>query len=192
MVSRFAPSTTGESHPGTLLSALLVWLDARARGARVLCRLENLDHTRCKPGWADQMLADLEWLGLDWDEIVDQSQRAADHEAALDRLASAGRLYPCRCTRADRAGGRRAPDGGWAYPNTCRGRTLPPEGWRALYARLGSQARERLRAGGALAVEVGAGQAEEVARLMEDQGLEHRRTVHDLAGIPRVVVATTA
>ena len=131
MVSRFAPSTTGEAHPGTLLSALLVWLDARSRGDRVLLRLENLDHTRCKPGWADQMIADLAWLGLDWDEVVDQRDRRADHEAALDRLAAAGRLYPCPCTRADRQGGRRAPDGGWAYPNTCRGRPLPEGGWRA-------------------------------------------------------------
>jgi glutamyl-Q tRNA(Asp) synthetase len=131
VVSRFAPSTTGEAHPGTLLSALLTWLDARRRGDRVLLRLENLDFTRCKPGWADRMIDDLGWLGLDWDGVVDQQTRAADHEAALDTLAAAGRLYPCFCTRADRAGGRRAPDGGWAYPNTCRSRALPPGGWRA-------------------------------------------------------------
>jgi release factor glutamine methyltransferase len=67
---------------------------------------------------------------------------------------------------------------------------VPPEGWRALYAQLGAQAREVLRAGGALAVEVGAGQAAEVAWLLEEQGLVPRRTVADLAGIPRVVLAT--
>lgn len=131
VVSRFAPSTTGEAHPGTLLSALLVWLDARARGGRALLRLEDLDHTRCRPGWATQMIDDLAWLGLDWDEVIIQSARSHDHEAALDRLAERGRLYPCTCSRRDRAGGRRAPDGGWAYPNTCRGRPLPPGGWRA-------------------------------------------------------------
>jgi len=130
VVTRFAPSTTGEAHPGTLLSALLTWLDARSRGGRVLLRLENLDLTRCRPGWADQMIDDLAWFGLDWDGVVDQLARRADHEAALDALAAAGRLYPCACTRADRHGGRRAPDGGWAYPNTCRGRALPPGGWR--------------------------------------------------------------
>ena len=128
---RFAPSTTGLAHPGTLLSALLVWLDARARGGRALLRLENLDVTRCKPGWAEAMIADLAWLGLDWDEVVDQAQRRADHEAALDALERAGRLYPCACTRKDREGGRRAPDGSWAYANTCRGRALPAGGWRA-------------------------------------------------------------
>jgi len=130
-LSRFAPSITGEAHPGTLLSALLVWLDARARGGRVLLRLEDVDHTRRRPGWADDMRAALEWIGLDWDGVVVQSGRRAAHEAALDRLAAAGRLYPCACTRSDRSGGRRAPDGGWAYPNTCRDRPLPPGGWRA-------------------------------------------------------------
>jgi glutamyl/glutaminyl-tRNA synthetase len=131
VISRFAPSTTGEAHPGTLLSALLTWLDARSRGGRVLLRLENLDLVRCTPAWAEQMIGDLAWLGLDWDAVVDQQARRADHEAALDALDAAGRLYPCRCTRSDRAGGRRAPDGGWAYPNTCRGRPMPAGGWRA-------------------------------------------------------------
>jgi len=130
-VSRFAPSITGEAHPGTLLSALLVWLDARASGGRALLRLEDVDHARVRPGWADDMRAALEWLGLDWDGVVVQSGRRTAHEAALDQLAAQGRLYPCTCTRSDRAGGRRAPDGGWAYPNTCRGRVLPRGGWRA-------------------------------------------------------------
>jgi glutamyl/glutaminyl-tRNA synthetase len=133
MIGRFAPSTTGEAHPGTLLAALLAWLDARAAGGRIVLRLENLDHTRCRPEWAPQMIADLAWLGLDWDETVDQQTQRGAHEAALDALATAGRLYPCTCSRRDRAGGRRAPDGGWAYPNTCRARPLPAAGWRASH-----------------------------------------------------------
>ncbi|HEY5939114.1 MAG TPA: glutamate--tRNA ligase family protein [Kofleriaceae bacterium] len=130
--SRFAPSTTGEAHPGTLLSALLVWLDARSRAGHVALRLEDLDATRTKTAFADQLIEACAWLGLDWDEIVVQSERHASHEVALDALAAAGRLYPCTCSRADRTGGRRAPDGGWAYDNTCRTRALPPDGWRAL------------------------------------------------------------
>jgi glutamyl-Q tRNA(Asp) synthetase len=131
VVSRFAPSTTGEAHPGTLLSALLVWLDARASGGRALLRLEDLDHTRCRPAWSLQMREALTWLRLDWDEVSAQTDRRAAHEAALDRLAADGRLYPCSCTRGDRKLGRRAPDGGWAYDNRCRGRALPTGGWRA-------------------------------------------------------------
>ncbi|HET9622535.1 MAG TPA: glutamate--tRNA ligase family protein [Kofleriaceae bacterium] len=131
MKSRFAPSTTGEAHPGTLLAGLLVWLDARVRGGRAVLRLEDLDVTRVKAAWAAQMIEACAWLGLAWDEIVVQSDRRAAHEAALDALAAAGRLYPCRCSRADRTGGRRAPDGSWAYGNVCRGRALPAGGWRA-------------------------------------------------------------
>ena len=132
MISRFAPSTTGEAHPGTLLSALLVWLDARARGGTVLLRLEDLDRTRVKHVWSAQLIDALSWLGLTWDATVVQSARAVAHEAALDRLAAAGRLYPCTCSRAVRSRGRRAPDGGWAYDNTCRGQPLPRGGWRAV------------------------------------------------------------
>ena len=128
---RFAPSPSGEAHPGTLLAALLAWLDARSRGDRFLLRLEDVDHTRCRPELAARIEDDLRWLGLDWDERQVQSELRARHEAALDRLEAAGLLYPCRCTRADRArSARRAPDGGWAYDNRCRARALPPGGWR--------------------------------------------------------------
>ncbi|MEO8699648.1 MAG: glutamate--tRNA ligase family protein [Kofleriaceae bacterium] len=138
MIGRFAPSTTGEAHPGTLLAALLVWLDARSRGGRVVLRLEDLDITRVKAAWAAELVEACTWLGLDWDEVVVQSDRAPAHHAALDRLAAAGRLYACTCSRTDRAGGRRAPDGGWAYANTCRDRVIAD--WRtpgiAIRARL--------------------------------------------------------
>lgn len=132
MISRFAPSTTGDAHPGTLLSALLVWLDARARRGTAILRLEDLDTTRVKAAWSEQLADAMTWLGLSWDDTIVQSGRSDAHAAALDRLAGEGRLYPCTCSRAARAGGRRAPDGGWAYPNTCRGQPLPAGGWRAV------------------------------------------------------------
>jgi len=130
-VCRFAPSTTGPAHLGTLAAALLCWLDARSRGARLLLRLEDLDPDRCRPEHAEGLRADLDWLGLDWDEVVVQHRLGAQHEAALDTLAALGALYPCSATREDvRAIGRRSPDGGWAYDNRGRGRPLPPGGWR--------------------------------------------------------------
>ena len=131
-VCRFAPSTTGRAHPGTLLAALLCWLDARSRGARLLLRLEDLDPQRCRPELAALLEDDLAWLGLDWDEVVLQHTLRAQHEAAIDRLAARGRLYPCACSRTAIARkGAPAPGGGFRYPNTCRGRALPPGGWRA-------------------------------------------------------------
>ena len=151
MIGRFAPSTTGDAHPGTLLSALLVWLDARAFGRRALLRLEDLDTTRVKAVWAQQLVEACAWLGLAWDATVVQTDRSAVHAAAMDALAAAGRLYPCACSRADRAGGRRAPDGGWAYDNTCRARPLVGD-WRAatepLRARLDDDRIELVDDGG--------------------------------------------
>ena len=94
-VSLFSPSTTGRSHPGSLLSALLCWLDARARGARVVLRLENLDPQRSRGDLTSAMVEDLAWLGLDWDAVTTQSDSAAAHARGLDRLAADGVLYPC-------------------------------------------------------------------------------------------------
>jgi glutamyl/glutaminyl-tRNA synthetase len=109
-----------------------VWLDARAQNGQAFLRLEDLDTTRVKAAWSEQMLDALAWLGLEWDDTIIQSGHTTAYDVVLDQLAAAGRLYPCTCSRADRAGGRRAPDGGWAYENTCRGRALPPGGWRAV------------------------------------------------------------
>lgn len=129
---RFAPSSTGPAHPGTLLAALLAWLDARSRGGRALLRIEDLDPERCRPALADALVDDLAWLGLDWDAVELQSANRARHEAALDRLAALGRLYPSPISRRElELIDRRAPDGGWAYDNRDRGRALPAGGWRA-------------------------------------------------------------
>jgi glutamyl/glutaminyl-tRNA synthetase len=131
-VSRFAPSTTGRAHPGTLLAALLAWLDARSRGAHLLLRLEDLDPERSRPEWSVLLREDLAWLGLDFDAVEEQHGAAPRHEAALDRLAALGVLYPCACTRSRiRAESDAALGRGGCYPNLCRGRPLPAGGWRA-------------------------------------------------------------
>ena len=77
------------------------------------------------------MRDDLAWLGLEFDGVEAQRDRATHHDAALDALKERGLLYPCSCSRAQiRSHGTRTPDGGWRYPNTCRPRVLPPGGWR--------------------------------------------------------------
>lgn len=130
--SRFAPSTTGRAHAGTLLAGLLCWLDARSRGAALWLRLEDLDPERCRPEWSAGLRDDLAWLGLGFDQVVEQRTLGAQHEAALDRLEATDRLYPCACSRAAVAVyGALAPDGGRRYPNTCRSRRLPEGGWRS-------------------------------------------------------------
>ncbi len=131
-VSRFAPTASGRAHPGTLLAALLCWLDARTAGHHLILRLEDLDPERCSTEHANGLCDDLLWFGLDWDDCMWQSAQRQAHESALDALAAIGRLYPSPASRRDLAAvGRRAPDGGWAYDNRDRDRPLPPGGWRA-------------------------------------------------------------
>jgi glutamyl-tRNA synthetase len=135
---RFAPSPTGPLHLGNARTALLAWLDARARGGALLLRVEDLDGPRVRPGMEARLLDELRWLGLDWDEGPDvggpagpyrQSELWARHAAALERLRAAGLAYPCFCSRAEIAAAATAPHGpsdeGPRYPGTCR--ALAPE-----------------------------------------------------------------
>lgn len=132
MIGRFAPSPTGDAHPGTMLAALLAWLDARSQGGKVILRLEDLDVERVRDGFAQRIRDAMQWIGLtDWDATHTQSDFHARHAAALDQLQAAGHLYACSCSRATlKAHGVRAPDGGFAYPNSCRACPLPQTGWR--------------------------------------------------------------
>ena len=128
---RFAPSTTGPAHPGTLLAALLCWLDARASGISVALRLEDLDPERSNPALVSAMTRDLAWFGLDFDATIRQSGARAHHEAVLDDLARAGRVYACRCSRARiRETGALAPDGSRRYSGRCRERVVGAGEWR--------------------------------------------------------------
>ena len=125
---RFAPSPSGRMHLGNLWSALLAWLAARSQGGRMVLRLEDLDPDRCTQERCDQVMWDLEWLGLDWDgEPVYQSRRTDAYRAAFARLEEAGLLYPCYCTRAERlaASAPHRSDGIPVYDGRCR--RLPPE-----------------------------------------------------------------
>src|ERR671939_2098652 len=84
LVGRLAPSPTGAQHVGNARTYLLAWLSARARGGRVVLRIEDIDSPRVKPGAADQACADLRWLGLDWDEgPTFQTRRLPLYESAL-------------------------------------------------------------------------------------------------------------
>jgi glutamyl-tRNA synthetase len=120
---RFAPSPTGVLHLGNLRTALLAWLFARSAGSRHLVRMEDLDTGRVRAGAAEQQLADLAALGLDWDgDVVSQSQRLELYADAIARLQAAGQLYECFCTRAEIRAAASAPHGPLpegAYPGTC-------------------------------------------------------------------------
>ncbi len=117
---RFAPSPTGAIHLGNVWTALLAWLDARQRGAAFVLRMEDLDPDRSRPHYAAQLLHDLRWLGLDWDEGPDiggpsapyrQDERRGLYAEALATLKREGLVYACFCTRAEVRAAASAPHG---------------------------------------------------------------------------------
>jgi glutamyl-tRNA synthetase len=125
-VTRLAPSPTGALHLGNARTFLINWLLARKLGWRIVLRIEDLDGPRIKRG-ADQLaIADLQWLGLDWDEgPIFQSSRLDAYRAAVNRLLDSKAAYPCVCTRKEVDASASAPhaeDGAAIYPGTCRGR----------------------------------------------------------------------
>jgi glutamyl-tRNA synthetase len=126
MITRLAPSPTGALHLGNARTFLVNWLLARQNGWRVLLRIEDLDGPRIKRGAAQQLLDDLRWLGLDWDNgPTYQSKRGDSYNDALQFLVSSGQAYPCICTRKEvelAASAPHAEDGAAVYPGTCRGR----------------------------------------------------------------------
>jgi glutamyl-Q tRNA(Asp) synthetase len=123
IVTRFAPSPTGELHLGHAFSALTAFEAARAAAGRFLVRIEDIDSGRCRPAFIQTIFDDLAWLGLTWAQPVRrQSEHFDSYRSALDRLAADGLLYPCFCTRKDMAAAGQAPHGpdGPLYPGTCR------------------------------------------------------------------------
>ncbi|MHB9878155.1 glutamate--tRNA ligase [Pacificimonas sp. ICDLI1SI03] len=94
IVTRFAPSPTGRLHVGNVRTALINWLFARANAGRFMLRLDDTDQARSRPEYVDAIRQDLDWLGLSPDGEVRQSDRSALYDAAFDRLAAAGRIYP--------------------------------------------------------------------------------------------------
>lgn len=121
-IGRYAPSPTGALHLGNARTAVLAWLHARLNNGRFLLRMEDLDQPRVVEGSAEQILDDLQWLGLDWDgEVLVQSERLERYQAEFQALLEAGYVYPCFCSRKDIRQAISAPHGSVAvYPGTCR------------------------------------------------------------------------
>ena len=119
--TRFAPSPTGFLHLGHAFSALC----AHHAGTGYLLRIDDIDHTRCRPHFTDAIYDDLTWLGLDWQgDPIRQSDRLDAYEAALDQLRAADLLYPCFLTRAELTEILSAPHSDPAKPSTSAPRTF--------------------------------------------------------------------
>jgi glutamyl-Q tRNA(Asp) synthetase len=137
-VTRFAPSPNGRLHLGHALSAIVAHDLAKAGGGRFLLRIEDIDGPRSQPLLADEFRRDLEWLGLEWEEVPAQSTRLASYARAAAALRERGLLYPCTCTRREiEEAGARAGLEGLIYPGTCKHR--PPDPARPAAWRLDAE-----------------------------------------------------
>lgn len=120
---RFAPSPNGLLHLGHAFSALYTWQAARQLGGVALLRMEDTDVERCKPEFAEAIVNDLHWLGLEWPEpVLVQSERFEIYAAEANRLRDRDLLYPCFCSRSEIAAAatEKDPDGAPLYPGTCK------------------------------------------------------------------------
>jgi glutamyl-Q tRNA(Asp) synthetase len=127
--TRFAPSPTGPLHLGHAYSALLAYDMAVESGGDFMLRIEDIDQSRARDTWEQNIYQDLEWLGLRWSgSVVRQSDRLDVYRAALDNMWQRDLLYPCSCSRRDITQALSAPQegvphygpDGVIYPGTCR------------------------------------------------------------------------
>jgi nondiscriminating glutamyl-tRNA synthetase len=107
---RFAPSPTGELHVGNARTALFNWMFARHHGGNFILRIEDTDEFRSALSYQVNLLNDLTWLGLDWDEgpqkegdygPYKQSERLDIYARHLQQLMAADLVYPCYCTEEE-------------------------------------------------------------------------------------------
>ncbi|MEN6372917.1 MAG: glutamate--tRNA ligase [Armatimonadota bacterium] len=104
---RFAPSPTGSPHIGNIRTAVFDWLFARHEGGTFVLRIEDTDRTRLVPGALEEIMHDLKWAGLQWDEGPDiggpygpytQSERLENYQKYAQQLIDQGLAYKCYCT----------------------------------------------------------------------------------------------
>ncbi len=129
VVGRFAPSPSGPLHFGSLVAALVSYLDAKQHGGKWLVRIEDIDPPREVAGASEAILAALSAHGLHWDgDLMYQSQRGSAYQQALAKLQKMGQTYACSCTRQRLA----------SLPNGYDGHCLsqPPEPGAAVAIKL--------------------------------------------------------
>lgn len=102
---------------------------ARDAGGDFLLRIEDIDQSRARAEWEDQIYDDLEWLGLSWETpVVRQSDRIGAYRQVLKELWDAEQIFACTCSRRDVREAASAPQegapasgpDGLIYPGTCR------------------------------------------------------------------------
>ena len=102
IVTRFAPSPTGELHLGHIYSALFARNWADKHNGEMRLRIDDIDFTRCRSAFADQIYDDLSFLDISFDgEVLVQSNRKDRYASALKYLEDQGYIYPCTLSRRE-------------------------------------------------------------------------------------------
>lgn len=178
VVTRFAPSPTGHLHLGHIYAAQVARDFAIRHGGTFLLRFEDIDITRVRPHFYQEMEEDMLWLGLEWHgTALRQTDRTSAYEGVLEKLKRLGVIYPCFCTRKDiereLSTITRAPHGpeGPLYPGTCRNLT-------------GSESARHLTNGESPAWRINAARAKELCGPLFFTDLIHGKTAveHELLG----------
>ncbi len=132
VITRFAPSPTGSLHLGNARTAFFSYLWARKSGGRFILRIEDTDAERSQLRFREELMSEMRWLGLDWDEGPDiggpsapysQAERGEFYRGLFAQLEAMGGAYPCYCTseelelsrKLQRMGGKPP-----RYAGTCR------------------------------------------------------------------------
>ena len=102
VITRFAPSPTGNLHIGGARTALFNWLFARNQGGKFLLRIEDTDKARSETKYVESILESLDWLGIDYDDnLVYQSDRFDKYTSVIDKLLGSGDAYYCNCSKEE-------------------------------------------------------------------------------------------
>jgi len=126
--SRYAPSPTGSLHIGNVRSGLFAYLFARHHGGTFILRVDDTDQERSTKESLDEIVASLEWLGLEWDAgppdtTYFQSHRFGRYNELALQLLREGKAYPCYCTAEELEAKRRQAERERrkpGYDGTCR------------------------------------------------------------------------
>ena len=101
IITRFAPSPTGNLHLGNIRIAIANYLISERQGGNFILRFDDTDIIRSRDKFISSITDDLIWLGITWGEEVKQSDRIYKYQDAAEILKTKGRLYPCYETRAE-------------------------------------------------------------------------------------------
>jgi glutamyl-tRNA synthetase len=133
--TRFAPSPTGSLHIGNVRSGLFAYLYARHNKGQFILRIDDTDRERSTKQSLDEILTDLKWLGMEWDEGPPdaeyfQTNRMEHYREAARELLRERKAYPCYCTAEELDAKRKQAEREHrkpVYDRKCRGLDFAPD-----------------------------------------------------------------